>query len=425
MEAAVIEKKETKLVPKLRFPEFNDNWEKRKLSDFLSFKNGINANKEDYGRGYKFINILDIINNDYLIYNKIVGQVNISKEIFDKNIVEYGDILFQRSSETREEVGQSNVYLDKSQNVTFGGFVIRGKRINDYNPMYMNFLLKTDKARKEMIAKSGGSTRYNIGQETLKGVQIHMTGFSQEQQKIASFLSTIETKIQQLQRKKELLVQYKKGVMQQVFSQQIRFKPALSEVEGEDDGSEYPKWEEKRFGDIGKFIGGGTPSSDIESYWNGNVPWISSSDLDENSINKISITRHITNIAIEKSATKIIPKGSLVIVSRVGVGKFAVAPENLCTSQDFTNLISDQNTIFLAYYLSHFKSLLFRLCQGTSIKGFTGKDLGTLKIGLPIIQEQQKIADFLSAIDDKIDKTVAQIEITQRFKKGLLQQMFV
>ncbi|MBE4044340.1 restriction endonuclease subunit S, partial [Vibrio parahaemolyticus] len=81
--------------------------------------------KEQYGRGVKFINVTDIIENDYITYDRVVGSVDVEGKELEKNIVEYGDILFQRSSETREDVGQANVYLDKIKFATFGGFVIR------------------------------------------------------------------------------------------------------------------------------------------------------------------------------------------------------------------------------------------------------------------------------------------------------------
>lgn len=115
-------------VPQLRFSEFSGEWEEKKLGNVLSFKNGINADKEQYGKGYKFINVLDIINNNTIVYNNIIGSVDISKDVFEKNKVGYGDILFQRSSEIREEAGQSSVYLDKDHFSTFGGFVIRGQK---------------------------------------------------------------------------------------------------------------------------------------------------------------------------------------------------------------------------------------------------------------------------------------------------------
>src|SRR5690554_3361773 len=150
--------KTRQLTPQLRFPEFEGEWEEKKLDSLLEFKNGINASKEDYGFGYKFINVLDIIENDFITYDKIRGEVNVSQEVFEKNLVQYGDILFQRSSETREEVGQSNVYLDKEHSATFGGFVIRGKKIAEYEPFFFHMLLKSSIARKEITTRSGGST---------------------------------------------------------------------------------------------------------------------------------------------------------------------------------------------------------------------------------------------------------------------------
>ncbi len=161
METETLKKGKIVAVPKLRFREFEENWYKTKLGDFLTFKNGLNSDKEKYGSGIKFINVLDIINNDFITYNRIRGSVEVTDKEIEKNSVSYGDILFQRSSETREEVGQSNVYLDPDKTAVFGGFVIRGKRIRDYNPLFLHFLLKTDSARNEITSKSGGSTRYN------------------------------------------------------------------------------------------------------------------------------------------------------------------------------------------------------------------------------------------------------------------------
>ncbi len=228
--------KSTPKVPNLRFPGFEEEWKERKLSDFLKFKNGINASKESYGSGYKFINVLDIIENDFINHQNIIGAVKISEEVFNKNIVEYGDILFQRSSETREDVGQSNVYLDKEMPATFGGFVIRGKQIKDYNPLFLNYLLKTSPSRKEITSKSGGSTRYNIGQETLSSVGIITTEI-EEQAKIASFLSSIEGRIQTQNKIIEDYKLFKKGMMQKLFKQEIKFK------DGE--GNDYPEWKIK------------------------------------------------------------------------------------------------------------------------------------------------------------------------------------
>ena len=158
----------------------------KKLGDLLEFKNRINASKEQYGKGVKFINVLDILNNDFITYESIIGKVDVDSTIIEKFSVQYGDVLFQRSSETREEVGTANIYLDKDKIATFGGFVIRGKKIGNYNPIFFNKLLKTESARESITSKSGGSTRFNIGQDILSSISLYFPSIY-EQDRIASF----------------------------------------------------------------------------------------------------------------------------------------------------------------------------------------------------------------------------------------------
>ena len=113
--------------------------------------------------------------------------------------------MFQRSSETREEVGTASVYLDKEKTATFGGFVIRGKKIGEYEPFFLSRLLQTDLSRNQITSKSGGSTRYNVGQEILMSIEVSFPTLP-EQQKIATFLSIVDEKLQALNKKKSLLV---------------------------------------------------------------------------------------------------------------------------------------------------------------------------------------------------------------------------
>ena len=108
----------------------------------------------------------------------------------------------------------------------------------------------------------------------------------------------------------------------------VKIIPELRFKEFEKDG----EWVEKKLGDLGEFLGGGTPSRTKNEYWIGNIPWISSSDINEEDIHNISISQYINEIAIAESATKIIQKGSVLFVSRVGVGKLAINKEELCTS---------------------------------------------------------------------------------------------
>lgn len=183
-------------------------------------------------------------------------------------------------------------------------------------------------------------------------------------------------------------------------------------------------WNEKRIGNLGEFIGGGTPDSHKKEYWEGEIPWISSSDINEDSIHLINKTRFITEDAIKQSATKKVPQGSVLMVSRVGIGKFAVADSELCTSQDFTNLVSTQNEYFLAYYFKARSKRFVRLSQGTSIKGFTIQDIKSAKFSIPRPEEQQKIASFLTAVDERIQLLQQKKAKLEEYKKGVMQQLF-
>jgi len=184
-------------------------------------------------------------------------------------------------------------------------------------------------------------------------------------------------------------------------------------------------WEKKTLETLGYFTGGGTPSKDNAAYWTGEIPWISSSDLNEDSISQINITRFITKQGVQESATKVVPAKSILLISRVGVGKLAVSTFPLCTSQDFTNFTpTDADPLFLAYLLKSQKKTLLSFNQGTSIKGFTKDNIASLRLGFPSPAEQQKIAECLSSVDEVIAAQARKVEALKTHKKGLMQQLF-
>ena len=183
-------------------------------------------------------------------------------------------------------------------------------------------------------------------------------------------------------------------------------------------------WNTVKLKDICDFIGGGTPSKQVENFWCGNIPWISSSDLIESSIWEINITRHITAEAVAKSATHICPRNTVLVVSRVGVGKVAIAPFEVCTSQDFTNLVSKKHDArFLAYCIQNKMKIMAERTQGTSIKGVTVENIAQMEIELPPQEEQTAIAEALSDIDNLISSLQKLIEKKKAIKQGTMQEL--
>lgn len=244
-----------------------------------------------------------------------------------------------------------------------------------------------------------------------------------EQQKIADCLESLDDLIRAEEGRLEALRAHKTGLMQRLFPAPGQTTPRLRFPEFRGAGP----WEVKRLGEVVTITGGGTPSRSVANYWNGDIPWISSSDVSDETIHEISITRRISAEAISNSATKLVPENSILLVSRVGVGKLAVSRIPVCTSQDFTNLTPyEDDVLFLGYYLSAWANVLKSFSQGMAIQGFTKDDIESLNILMPKAStgEQQKIADCLTALDDLIRAQGKTIEALKAHKTGLMQQLF-
>ncbi len=410
-------------IPKLRFKEFSGEWESKKLGELLEFKNGINASKEQYGHGKKFINVLDILNNDYITHENIIGKVDIDDDTFEKYSVGYGDVVFQRSSETREEVGTANIYLDKEHKATFGGFIIRGKKVGEYSPIFMNKLLKTSSSRKEITSKSGGSTRYNVGQETLSEVSLLFPKL-EEQEKIASFFSLIDDKISLQSGKIEALKDYKKGMMQKIFTRELRFK--------DDEGRDYPEWEEKKLGECIENKGGTALEKFVDK--NGTHKFISIGNYSTDGKYIDTGQRISLN---EKTKDKLLYKGDLVMVLNDKTSTGDLIGSTILIDEDDTyiynqrseRLICNENIhsnfawIILNY--EGFRKRVFSIAQGGTQIYVNFSSLKELKIELPRLKEQCKISKFILSIDAKLEREQEKLDSLNEYKKGLLQQMFV
>ena len=185
-------------------------------------------------------------------------------------------------------------------------------------------------------------------------------------------------------------------------------------------------WEQRKLTELSeKTFGGGTPKTSNESFWKGNIPWIQSSDLIEGSLFDVEPRKYISQEAVDKSATKLVQKNSVAIVTRVGVGKLAFMPFSYATSQDFLSLsvlkTEPQFTVYAVY-----KKLQSELnaVQGTSIKGVTKDELLAKEIMIPYYEEQEKIGSYLHSLDNLITLHQRKLEKLQNMKKSCLQKMF-
>ena len=187
-----------------------------KLSDLMDFQNGVNAEASKYGRGIRYISVSDILKNNFITYDKIIGQVDIDSRALTTYSVTYGDVLFQRSSETREDAGRSNVYLDTEKTATFGGFVIRGKKKSDYDPLYLKYALDSFVVRKQIMQCAAGAQHINVSQEDLCSVVVNLPTVD-IQNRISKFISDIDSRITMEKKKANAQVTLKKALLQQLF----------------------------------------------------------------------------------------------------------------------------------------------------------------------------------------------------------------
>lgn len=185
-------------------------------------------------------------------------------------------------------------------------------------------------------------------------------------------------------------------------------------------------WEKRKLGEItGKIYGGGTPKTSVQEYWNGNIPWIQSSNLFEHELFSLNVQKHITKLGLQKSAAQLVPKNSIAVVSHVGVGKIVFVPFDYTTSQDFISLSElSSNPIFTCYLIYKKLQEDLHIVQGSAIKGITKDDLLSKEVMIPNLAEQEKIGGVLQNLDHLITLHQHKCDETKELKKYMLQKMF-
>ena len=174
-----------------------------------------------------------------------------------------------------------------------------------------------------------------------------------------------------------------------------------------------------------KTYGGGTPTTSNEAFWNGNIPWIQSSDIVDGKLMGVEPRKYITQTGLNSSATQLVPKDSIAIITRVGVGKLAYMPFSYSTSQDFLSLSKLNTEPFFTVYACY-KKLQSELntVQGTSIKGITKDELLAKTISVPVYSEQKQIGSFFTQLDTLITLHQRKYEKLVNIKKSMLDKMF-
>ena len=394
-------------VPHLRFPEFHGEWEEHGLSEYLDFKNGLNPDSKRFGKGIKFISVMDILNNPVITYDCIRASVQATDAEMSSFSVENGDILFQRSSETLEDVGRANVYIDDKVAV-FGGFVIRGKKKANYNPLFFRYLLSSPYARKRIIPMGAGAQHFNIGQEGLSKVLLNFPSI-EEQTKIASLLHLLDERI---------------ATQSKLIEDLKKLKSASIDYAINSLDTNFAK-----FGSLYEMAGeGGTPTTSNASFYdNGNIPFIKIDDLKQKYLTENK--DFITELGLQKSSAWLVPTHSILFSNGATIGEISITTYPVCTKQGILGIVPMQNidVEFLYYFMSssYFKKAVSRIVTEGTMKTAYLKDINNILCPIPTKEKQQEIAKMPSTLNSKIDFEQSILKLFCSQKQYLLRQMFI
>ena len=389
------------VAPKLRFKEFDGDWELDLLGNLVQIKSGYSPSKYELDKSGEmpFLKVEELNNCDkYQEYSRFYTERN-SDAVPSKSVVfpKRGAAILNN----KVRILRVDALLDSNLMALIPQHSLDAE--------YLYYLIN----KIELYKIADTSTIPQINNKHIEPYSIYLPS-KEEQTKIASFLSAVDEKISQLNQKHQLLSQYKQGMMQKLFSQQIRFKA--------DDGSEFGEWLFSEIGDVFKFKQGKQVSIEDQDLYK--------TDASTRFIRIVDLTstdephRYI----VDYSKNDLIEKDDLFMVRYGSPGLLGFGYEGVIANNLFRIIPIHPKQVFskFSYYL--FDSLYQQVCQlssSTTMPAISFASLNTLKVCLPCLEEQTKIANFLSAIDQKIEVVAQQIEQAKQWKKGLLQQMFV
>lgn len=380
-------------VPKLRFPEFSGEWEEKKLADIALFSKGKGYTKNDLQKnGTPII----LYGRMYTKYETIIDNVDTFVNMQNGSVISKGgEIIVPASGETAEEISRALVV--KNKGIILGGDLnIISIPTDKFSSSFLALNISNGDSQRKLSKLAQGKSVVHLHNEDLSNLEIKIPSLP-EQQKIADFLSTVDSIIASETKILNALQKKKKALMQKLFSQQLRFKA--------DDGSEFPEWVEKKLGDCVINISSGKNKNKSAT---GNYPVYGS----------MGIIGYTENYKYEKDCILIARVGANAGVLNVAVGKYDVSDNTL-----ILNL--QKNEILKFYYYRLMFMNLNKLNYGTGQPLVTSGMLQKLDINLPCKEEQQKIADCLSGLNNLIQNQQKIVTKWQQRKKGLLQGMFV
>ena len=410
--------------PRIRFKGFTEDWEQRKLGDTNTFFTDGN-----YGNDYPTANEMsDLVNGVPFLRGSNLnnGAINlvdvnyITKQkhnLLTSGHTKFDDIIIA----VRGSLGNcgyvAKQFIDININSQLA--IIRTDK-NELSGFFLIEYLLSSLGKKEINRNITGTALKQLPINSLKMINIKYPSIN-EQEKISILLSKLNSSITLHQRKLEKLKLAKEALLQKLFPKngnqfpEIRFKGFTD------------AWEQRKLGDIATITGGGTPSTNISEYWNGDIDWYSPVEIGEKRYASGSI-RKITKLGLEKSSAKILPVGTVLFTSRAGIGNTAILQVEGCTNQGFQSITPNSKELD-TYFLYTMTPKLKRYGEvtgaGSTFVEVSGKQMEQMNLMIPSLDEQKHVSQLFKVMDDAITLHQCKLDKLQDVKKGLLQKMFV
>jgi len=380
------------LVPTLRFPRFVAAWKLKKLGEVAHFFNtkrqALNALQRKKRAGIY----------PYYGASGIIGYVN--------------DYHLDGEFILLSEDGANIISRKKQLVFVVSGKMWVGNHVHVLRAKGLNTFLAIALSRLNYRKYNTGSVQPKLPLKVCKNISFYVPSLP-EQQKISAFLQAINQRINNLVEQLRLWQQYKTHVMRQIFSRRLRFGKGVT--------SNYAAWQYKTLQQVATFFSGGTPRSTNKHFYTGNIPFIGSGDIGNKTVNK-----YINSIALQNSSSKLVKQGDLLYALYGATsGTVAISPISGAINQAVLCIRSTENTHYLYQLLAHKKQqITVKYLQGGQ-GNLSAGIIKNLVLPFPSLAEQAQISYFLRSIDTKITQLNKRLHSSQRFKKVLLQQLFV
>ena len=404
--------------PELRFPEFKGEWEEKKLGDTGVFRKSYSFSRAKEGEGiYRHIHYGDIHSKlPEIVYdNNLLPQIKENKDFVK---VQKGDLIFADASEDYDDLGKAITLDFNPQNIIAGLHTHLFTLEKNYDNKFLVNYTKTNKYRTFIRKVGTGISVLGISKKSLSNFNI-LTPFIDEQEKIGDFFSKLDRQIELEEEKLELLEQQKRGYMQKVFSQELRFKDEKDDY--------YSDWENYQLKDLTYYKNGKGYEKVATTNGKYNIINLNSvgvkgqlkdsgkyTDFEDDTLLKNDLIMILSDVA----------KGNLI-------GMTAIIDENnkYLLNQRIALLRIENplitNAYFLYLYINFNRKYFINMSTGMSQLNINKKTVEDFPVNLPNIEEQNKIAILFKNYEDNIKKQASKVKLLKQRKKGLLQKMFV